>query len=59
MNHPLPVVAERRTAVQIVPALIGVILSGASLVADGASARHFPVPHSGPVDESRVTTIVF
>ena len=30
-----------------------------SLVADGASARHFPVPHSGPVDESRVTTIVF
>lgn len=30
-----------------------------SLVADGTSARHFPVPHSGPVDESRVTTIVF
>ena len=30
-----------------------------SLVVDGVAARHFPVPHSGPVDESRVTTIVF
>ena len=30
-----------------------------SLVADNGSARHFPVPHSGPVDEARVTTIVF
>jgi hypothetical protein len=30
-----------------------------SLVADGGPARHFPVPRSGPVDEARVTTIVF
>lgn len=30
-----------------------------SLVADGGSVRHFPVPHSGPVDGARVTTIVF
>ena len=30
-----------------------------SLVADGGSTRHFPVPQSGPVDGSRVTTIVF
>ena len=30
-----------------------------SLVADGTSARHYPVPRSGPVDEARVTTIVF
>lgn len=30
-----------------------------SLVADGSTTRHLPVPHSGPVDGSRVTTIVF
>lgn len=30
-----------------------------SLVADGSASRHFPVPHSGPADEARVTTIVF
>jgi|GEM_PF-1195307 len=33
--------------------------SAPSLVADGNSTRHFPVPLSGPADEARVTTIVF
>lgn len=30
-----------------------------SLVADGTHGSHLPVPHSGPVDGARVTTIVF
>lgn len=30
-----------------------------SFVADGTHGSHLPVPHSGPVDGARVTTIVF
>lgn len=30
-----------------------------ALVADGTHGSHLPVPHSGPVDGARVTTIVF
>jgi len=37
----------------------GAAAAAPSLVADGTHFPHLPVPHSGPVDGSRVTTIVF